>query len=386
MTYIATAVLLLASLGQVLAQTRVDWKMQVDSVQRQFIVSIPTGTPPAAGYPLVFMFHGTSQDGELFYNESQWKEKGETGKFITVFPTALQYCVIEEGRQRTTTKWHNGEVEEMACPGQYLKDDRHFVRAMIDSIGARYPLDLRRVYASGFSNGAGFACKLAVDMSDVFAAVAVSGGALSKSDSTTPKRNIPVWFNLGTLDDRWLDFYSTIGLTEFPFNDSSLAYLRPSLLRLLGTFNLVETYTKAAFGRVLSYTFNTPASSEEATEFRFTLIDNMFHVYPNGNNIPFVAADVFWEFFSRFTLPVKAEPAPPAASTITVYPNPAGDHLVIDGTGDATLTLRNILGQEVFRAHGQKGVPFMLPKLTTGIYAAEILSGSRNVVKTVVIR
>ena len=58
MKYIATIILLLASLDAAFAQTRIDALIRVDSVQRQFIVSIPTGVPPAAGYPLVFMFHG----------------------------------------------------------------------------------------------------------------------------------------------------------------------------------------------------------------------------------------------------------------------------------------------------------------------------------------
>ena len=386
MKYIATAVLLLASLGQVLAQTRVDWKMQVDSMQRQCIISVPSGAVPPGGYPLVFMFHGTSQDGEKFYADSQWKEKGESEKFLTVFPTGLEYCIDEDGQRRITTKWHTGELEEMACPGQYLKDDRHFVRAMLDSIKATWPVDARRIYASGFSNGAGFASKLAVDMRDVFAAIGISGGILSDRDSTAPKRPIPVWFDLGTRDNKWLKRFIPLGITELPFNDSILYLLAAPLNRMLGAFNLSHSYTKSTAGRLINYLFNTPASAGPSTEFRFTLIDKMFHVYPDGSNVPIKAADVFWNFFSQYTTPVAVESVPESPLTISLYPNPAGSYVAIDGARDATITLRNLLGQEVLRAHVVQGAQLALPCLVPGMYSAEILSGSQRVLKTLAIQ
>lgn len=369
------------------AQQRIDVQMQVDSVKREFIISVPSGSVPLGGYPLVFMFHGTSQDGEKFYQDSQWKEKGEAEKFIAVFPTALGYCIEEDGRQRTTTKWHNGELEEIACPGQYLKDDRNFVRAMIDSIAARVAIDRRRIYASGFSNGGGFTSKLAVEMSDVFAAVGVCGGALSDGDSARAVNPIPFWFVLGTLDDKWLKPYESFGITEFPFNDSTLVMMNRPIRRILDCFNLSETFTRTEAGRVINYLFDTPADpSEGSTEFRFTLIDNMYHVYPDGTNVPFVAADHFWEFFSKYQVPVRVENVPARSDIPAVYPNPARDHLVVAGEGRAQVILRNILGQEVFRADGMLGVPYRLPKLIRGIYVAEIRSASEHFLRTVAIQ
>lgn len=357
------------------AQIRSDIVMNVDSVSRQFIVMRPSGQTPSGGYPLVFMFHGTSQDGEKFYNDSQWKEKGETEKIITVFPTALRYCVDEDGSQRTTTKWHNGELEEIACPGQYLKDDVHFVRMMIDTIKARYPINARRIYASGFSNGAGFTSRLAMQMSSVFSAIGICGGTLSDKDSINPPRNMPVWFVLGTKDDKWLANFTGLGITEFPFNDSTLAMLSRSINRFLVCENLTQMYDKTEVGRLLHYVFKTPASPEPTYEYRYTLIDNMFHVYPDGSNVPFVAANFFWDFFNQYLLPVKVEKLPSAPDELTIYPNPAKNFLVIDGSGEITLSLFNTLGQKVFSAQTLKGMQIQLPKLTTGLYFAQVLSG-----------
>jgi len=373
MNRIIILIALFALTLQAQAQLRIDGVVKVDSVNREFIVSIPSAPPPAAGYPLVFMFHGTSQDGETFYNESQWKEKGESENFISVFPTALRYCLFEDGQQRTTTKWHTGEVDDSACPGQTLRDDNHFVRAMIDSIAARYPIDRARLFASGFSNGAGYASKLAVEMSDVFAAVAVSGGTFHKLDSAKPVRNIPYWLVVGTLDDRWLKHYD--GLSEFPFNDSCLAYLRGSLGRGLGIFGLDTLRDKDSLGRTLTYTFSTPAIPEPTEVYRFTLVNDMFHVYPNGNNIPFVAANIFWEFFKAAVGPSSVPDHRRSTGSVHLYPNPTTDYVVVGGNGDITFTLRTLLGTEIYRVGAQCGARIALPRLPRGVYVADIGDG-----------
>ena len=144
------------------AQIRHDITMNVEGVDREFIVARPSGAVPAAGYPVVFMFHGTSGDGERFYLHSGWKEKGEEEKFISVFPSSLEYCVIDSGRQKRTTKWNNGDLQTVACPGQEFKDDVLFVRRIIDTLRETFRIDTTRLYAAGFSNGALFSRKLAI--------------------------------------------------------------------------------------------------------------------------------------------------------------------------------------------------------------------------------
>ncbi|MBK6821839.1 MAG: hypothetical protein IPO72_00480 [Saprospiraceae bacterium] len=69
------------------AQTRYDINLISEGRLRECIVVKPSTSPPIGGYPIVFMLHGTSQDGELFYDNSGWKELGEQENFITVFLT-----------------------------------------------------------------------------------------------------------------------------------------------------------------------------------------------------------------------------------------------------------------------------------------------------------
>jgi polyhydroxybutyrate depolymerase len=367
------------------AQTRYDATMTVDSVEREFIVVRPSGAVPPGGYPMVFMFHGTSGDGEKFYNISGWKEKGEQEKFVTVFPSSLRYCFLDDsGKPGMTTKWNDGEAQEVKCPQTYLKDDIHFVRAMVDTISQLLPIDHSRIYASGFSNGGGFVSKLSVEMSDVFAAIAAVAGPLHSSDSASPRRHIPVAFAFGTLDDR---YYTPIGLPEIPFNDSCLFYFAGLIRRYLGAFNLSETFTKDSTALSLTYLFNTPASAAPSSpQFTFTLLNDMTHEYPNGSNYPITAANVFWQFFSRFTGPLSVDAATSSREQVTLYPNPASSFLVVRSDGEFTLTLRTLLGEAVFTTTSAGGERIALPRLARGIYIADISTGRKHTATTIYIR
>lgn len=368
----------------VYAQARFDMTMIVDSVQREFIVSRPSGPVPPGGYPVVFMFHGTSGDGERFYNISGWKEKGETEKFLSVFPSSLRYCFIDSGRQVQTTKWNSSEAQEKACPGQYLKDDVHFIRRIIDTLVQTIPIDRSRLYASGFSNGATFTSKLAVEMSDVFAAVAAAAGGLGSSDSAAPKRYLPIAFSIGAADEHLTE---PTGIPEVPFNDSCMNYIGGMVRRFLGAFNLDTAHVKDSTALSLTYVFTTPASpSLPSSLLTCTLLNGLAHQYPNGRNYPLTAAEYLWEFFKRHTLPLTSASSPPAPATIRIYPNPASTYLVVEGHGEMNIVLRNMLGQVVYSTPAMMGSRISLPRLTPGIYTSEIVERDRRAFSLVAIR
>jgi polyhydroxybutyrate depolymerase len=54
-------------------------------------------------------------------------------------------------------------------------DDVGFIRALLADLEARQPVDRRRVYATGLSNGAMMAWRLAVEASGTIAAIAPVG-------------------------------------------------------------------------------------------------------------------------------------------------------------------------------------------------------------------
>lgn len=303
-------------------QNRVDLQFVMEGHLRQAIVSIPSQTAPLGGYPLVFMLHGTAQNGQEFYDNSGWKELGETENFITVFPTSLEWCYTDDGIEERNRRWVCGGVTDNPCSGppQNYVNDVLFLKKLIQLISDTLPVNKSKIFASGFSNGCAMVHKLAIDAGDVFAACAGSGSFLPKGDSTTPVQRIPVWVTMGTLDDRHI----VAPYTSIPFGgDSALIYFRKSINRMLVCQELTQNYNETETTITKTYDFSQSQVGENQSRYLFTIINGMYHVYPNGKNHPLEAAKIFWEFFKNSVL-VDADPIAPSKTSFSfdVFPNP----------------------------------------------------------------
>lgn len=376
----------------ILAQTRRDFTFKFDGVDRTFIVVKPTGATPAGGYPVVFMLHGTSGDGEKFYTISGWKEKGEVEKFITVFPSSLAFCILNfpNNNPVNTTRWHTGDLIEDKCPNvqQTFKDDVKFIRKIVDTIKLNYTVNAKKVFASGFSNGCSMIHKLANEAPDVFAAVAGGSSVLHQLDSSKPSRKIPIWNIVGADDDR---FTTAIGITPLPMGgDSILTLLDSYIKRVQGCEGLTNAFTKTSNAFSNTYTYKTPKTGEAPTTFVFTLIKGMAHVYPNGVNQPFAAADYFWDFFKQAPTTDVYEVYLPETA-VSIFPNPAHDVMTVkilentEGVSYNTLIF-NMLGQQVFALKNIQTTQWELKKddIGRGLFIVKINQGEKTIVKRIV--
>lgn len=332
------------------AQIRYDVQFKLDGRLRESIVVKPSTPPPSGGYPVVFMLHGTSGDGEKFYNISGWKELGEQENFITVFPSSLSWCFVEDGIEKHLTRWVNGNVLDFPCSGppQNYIDDVKFLKVLSERITDTFNINEKMIFACGFSNGCSMIHKLAVDAGDVFAAVAGTSSTLSASDSTTPVKRIPIWTLVGSLDDRFI----VPPFTELPFGgDSILGYLQNSLRRTIGSQGLDIDFVKKATDSLHTYQFTTPLMGEIAAPFYFTLAKGMTHEFPNGSNYFFNGPAQFWEFFKRsVSVGTKDVEKSTASFSFFAHPNPSSGHIHIKLNrivSQATWKLTDIYGQTV---------------------------------------
>ena len=126
-----------------------------DGIPNTWFVHVPTSlrTRPTERVPLMVFFHGGSDNPAEAAEMSRFHELGEREGFITVYPW---------GTNRAS--W-NMTFEPDVC------DDAAFALALIDHMIARYPVDPRRVYLSGFSNGAGMAMAIAMAHPERIAAI-----------------------------------------------------------------------------------------------------------------------------------------------------------------------------------------------------------------------
>ena len=290
--------------------------VEVDGHPRRFVVYVPA-RPPVTGSrrPVVFMFHGSTGTGEQFLAGSGWREQADATGLVAVFPTGLRYRVLDSGR--LSTKWNGfdlaDEVDLDERPDGYPDDapwpanDVGFVDSIMGDLGARLPIDRQRVYASGFSNGAGFAARLAVERSQLLAAAAFSASALPAAQVAL--RPTPMWLVVGALDDRILAQTGPPPLTELPLDPAALLavpVVGSTIDAHLATAGLDEQPVSTLALRH-STAFRWPAIGEGpgGGVFRFSLLAGLGHHYPHvrNNDAGFEAAPEFWEFFRTHRLP-----------------------------------------------------------------------------------
>ena len=284
--------------NELTAQKRIDHTLSLDGKNREFIVFQPAGIQVSSPVPVVFMLHGTSGDGEKFYNISGWKEKAAKEKFYAVFPSSLTYCITEDGVKSTTTKWHHYDLDSIACPGQKLYDDVKFFREMLKFLQTKYPIDPKRVYVSGFSNGGQFTFRLAVEASDVIAAVAPFGSMFAEKGHT-PLSLIPIYNGFGNMDDRFFGFN---GGNPLPMGASlmDLPGIKRNVSVVCNTFGLTYNNTLKETANSAFWTFNTPTKGNTNVYYVHEFKD-MTHEYPNGDNYPIAATELLWPFFSKYS-------------------------------------------------------------------------------------
>ncbi len=315
--------------------------LSIDGFPRQYVVYLPAR--PQAAAPVVFMHHGSGGNGYQFLNISGWAEKADQVGLVAVFPTALEGFVLDE--RRCSTKWHMYGLEReidlsvkprlLAPDGSVLQaypadapwpaDDVTFERAMLADVSAGLEVDPERVYVSGFSNGAAFTARLAIEMSDSFAAAAWSGGGLPDPAVAglppIPQRHIPVAMDFGECDDRVMegisaDFDQDACLrgagNGIPLDPTALLTLPAMAARIgrhLDAFDVAPQPRQTVAARTATcLAWRTPtAGNPDGRSYRFSVLKGVTHQYPRcdqircNNPAGFSAADRFWSFFSGHT-------------------------------------------------------------------------------------
>lgn len=283
----------------------------IDGVQREYLIHIPANYDATKPVPLVFVLHGTSGDGDVFYNSFGWKELSEEEGFIPVFPSSGRYKINSNGEIKTTTKWNVlPDTEWTLEPGQQALDDIKFLRTIIQEMKLNYNIDARRIYLNGFSNGGQMAAKCAVEMSDELAAVVENAGSFFLDTVYIPKRKLPLLYQIGNKDYGpgnegpevpliYLDtLISTPGISVMNGKHYQVA------LNHRRNFDLQDEFQingDTSFAVAATYQPNNPGPGT-GYEFVFVLVKGLAHQYPNGNNHKFNAPVIHWNWLKKYVL------------------------------------------------------------------------------------
>jgi poly(3-hydroxybutyrate) depolymerase len=165
---------------------------------RFFRLMVPTGYTAAAAAPLVFALHGGEQTVASFSAEHPALfARCNADDVVLVLPQALDHPVTRE------TLWANK-------PFDYVVDDRLFVTNLLGHLAGALNIDLRRVYACGFSGGGSFSHYLASTTTGLLAAIAPVCTQTGWNDPNTgailapppPLEAVPVMMVRGTNDTK----------------------------------------------------------------------------------------------------------------------------------------------------------------------------------------
>ena len=164
--------------------------LDVDKRTRSYIVHVPPGYDGKKPIPVVLAFHGGGSNAEQMVRFCGLNEKADKEGFLVVYPNGT-------GRLEKLLTFNGGN-----CCGYAMNqkvDDVAFTRALLDDLAKVAKVDPKRVYATGMSNGAIMAYRLASELSDRIAAIAPVAGPMG-TETCNPKRPVPVIHFHGTDD------------------------------------------------------------------------------------------------------------------------------------------------------------------------------------------
>lgn len=195
------------------------FKFKHDGRERSYIVHVPKDTLTNP-WPVVLNFHGggSSAAGQQAY--SRMDETSDHEGFLAVYPNGSGLF----GNRLLT--WNAG-----TCCGYALNnkvDDVGFVQALIDDLEKHAAIDRARIYATGLSNGAMMAYRIAVKAPGLIAAIAPVAGAQIELPFR-PKAPIPI-LHIHSVDDTRALYQGGLGP---PYPLTSIRVKHPAVEELL---------------------------------------------------------------------------------------------------------------------------------------------------------
>ena len=146
------------------------------------------------------MFHGGGGTARSAMRATGWNEKADKEGFLAVFPEGTPPDASRPGRFGDNPQtWNDGSKRPNVGAAAREVPDIEFVSAMLADLKTHFNVDNRRIYATGFSNGASMAFRVARELSQAIAAVAPVAGADWLPD-IKPQRPVPLLYITGTAD------------------------------------------------------------------------------------------------------------------------------------------------------------------------------------------
>ena len=160
------------------------------ALRRTFVLHTPPSVGAMSSVPLVFALHGGGGTGTGMERSTGFSPLADRDGVIVVYPDAFD------------GNWNDGRGDPHIRSQAEGVDDVGFISGLITLLSQEYPIDPKRVFATGISNGGFMSQLLAARLSDRIAAIAAvsSGMAPAVAASLQPAAPVSILVINGTDD------------------------------------------------------------------------------------------------------------------------------------------------------------------------------------------
>lgn len=266
-------------------------QMNFEGRTRRYIVHVPPGLDSAKPVALVMVLHGATQSPESAERMSRISGLADKNGFIAVYPSGTS----RNSDDRIPT-WNAGACCAYAMTNNI--NDVGFLSALFDQLEQQYPVDPKRIYVTGISNGAMMSYRLACELSDKIAAIAPVEGA--QDVECKPTNPVSLLIFHGTADHL------------VPFNGGTTPFQMGSKRKDNSVAGAISFWLKK------DVCSTTPEHAETAevhtdiysgckdgTGVALYVIQGGHHMWPglsiSGNHVH--ASEIMWDFFAAHPKP-----------------------------------------------------------------------------------
>ncbi len=296
--------------------------LKFDGRTRDYRLHVPPAAAAGKPLPLVLNLHGATQNAQLEEITTDMDPNADMNGYLVAYPDGTRISKIltpDPVAKNAQYGWNAGQC--CGLPVTRHIDDVGFLLKVIADIAARTPVDLRRVYMTGISNGGMMAYAMAAEASGHIAAISSVSGQV-EIPVIHPTRSVPT-MEFHSVDDP---------IAKFDGTPNAYPLLRLSVMEGIGQWVKADgCSTKPQTGATIVGTAGSISAGETATPITYTRcrsgaevalwrFSGSGHVWPGstlntgpqknwilagvGRGIVLVNAnETMWQFFERYSLP-----------------------------------------------------------------------------------
>jgi len=176
--------------------------LTVGGTSRSYVAYLPASASPTGPLPLVFVFHGATQDGSMMYDATGYAALADQEGIAVVFPDGQS--TSSASGATTLDPWNVSDDGAAVCgAGNFANNTSAVDFAFLDAIKADIAqdqcIDADHTFATGFSMGGYFTHHVGCDRADFKAVAPHSGGTIASLDGCATG-HVPIIIFHGTAD------------------------------------------------------------------------------------------------------------------------------------------------------------------------------------------